>query len=48
MLYDQGQLLRSYSNFNKITGQFGEAILDIFEYIQTNLTHPVGFYLIFF
>jgi uncharacterized protein YyaL (SSP411 family) len=41
MLYDQGQLLRSYANFYKITGEFGDAVLDIAEYIQNNLTHPV-------
>ena len=42
MLYDQGQLLRSYANFYKITGELGEAVKDIAEYISTNLSHPVS------
>jgi hypothetical protein len=50
MLYDQGQLLRSYSNFCKtsITIQDKElalnAIIDIASYLNTNLSHPVSFF----
>uniref|UniRef100_A0A914HXW8 DUF255 domain-containing protein n=1 Tax=Globodera rostochiensis TaxID=31243 RepID=A0A914HXW8_GLORO len=44
MLYDQGQLLRSYANFYKVTGEAvaAEAVCDIADYIALNLTHPLG------
>lgn len=42
MLYDQGQLLRTYSNFYKITGELDESIIDIAGYIMENLSHPLG------
>uniref|UniRef100_A0A183CCC1 Thioredox_DsbH domain-containing protein n=1 Tax=Globodera pallida TaxID=36090 RepID=A0A183CCC1_GLOPA len=44
MLYDQGQLLRSYANFYKVTGEAvaAEAVCDIADYIASNLTHPLG------
>ncbi|KAL3110085.1 hypothetical protein niasHT_015688 [Heterodera trifolii] len=44
MLYDQGQLLRSYAHFYMITGEqmAFEAICDIADYIATNLTHALG------
>jgi len=45
MLYDQGQLLRSFSNFCKTCPSDKElatnAIIDIAEYLNTNLSHPV-------
>lgn len=42
MLYDQGQLLRSYANFCKLTGEMGQVVVDIADYIDVNLTHPLG------
>nr|CAD2179182.1 unnamed protein product [Meloidogyne enterolobii] len=46
MLYDQGQLLRSFSNFCKTCPSDKElatdAIIDIAKYLNTNLSHPSG------
>jgi len=47
MLYDQGQLLRSFSNFCKTCPSdkdkelAADAIIDIAKYLNTNLSHPV-------
>ncbi|KAI1718385.1 thioredoxin-like domain-containing protein [Ditylenchus destructor] len=42
MLYDQGQLLSTYSNFYKLSGVFKETIEDIADYIRSNLSHTLG------
>uniref|UniRef100_A0A1I8BTH5 Thioredox_DsbH domain-containing protein n=1 Tax=Meloidogyne hapla TaxID=6305 RepID=A0A1I8BTH5_MELHA len=48
MLYDQGQLLRSFSNFCKTCSSDEDkelaidAITDIANYLNTNLSHPLG------
>lgn len=53
MLYDQGQLLRSYSNFYKTFAikedkEFAaKTINDIADYLNKNLSHPVSFKIYF-
>ena len=41
MLYDQGQLMTTFSNYSIITGELKEGIRDIAEYVHNNLTHEV-------
>ncbi|CAJ0959812.1 unnamed protein product, partial [Mesorhabditis belari] len=42
MLYDQGQLLATYSEWHQLTGRCGHVVKDIIEYVETNLTHETG------
>ncbi|CAJ0567435.1 unnamed protein product, partial [Mesorhabditis spiculigera] len=42
MLYDQAQLLATYSQWHQLTGKYEHVIKDIIEYVDANLTHESG------
>lgn len=43
MLYDQGQLLNTYSSTYQINGRFEDVIQAIVDYLNNDLSHKVFF-----